>query len=208
VGQLWINTEHAMNVHDFMFHEEIFAQTIGWTPIYSDSRFTQRCRIERGGAMFTETRLAIKAPAEVIVAKLRDEWTWWRNGRYCNRMEHPDGTIQYDHFPFGVFVHVNSVMHPPLELEPAGWRVRVEISHFMAGTMYYDAIPHGGDSTEFVSRFSGCRVSGRFRALLCPGSIAARIHLAAERGRCVWRHGTGFPGLVEELERTRSQVNH
>lgn len=191
-----------MNVHDLIFHEELFAETTGWTEIYSDSRITQRCRIEPRGAMFTETRLVIKAAADIIVARLRGEWTWWKKGRYCNRIEYPDGRIRYDHFPFGVDVHVNSIMYPPVRLDPAGWRIRVEISDYMTGTMYFDVIPQGPESSELVSRFSRCWVSGRYRFLPYPGHIAARIHLAAERGRFVWPRGTGFPGLVAELEGT------
>ena len=189
-----------MNPHDAIFHEDLFAQTAGWTAIYSDSRLTQRCRIEPRGAMFTESRLVIGAPVDAVVARLRGEWTWWRKGRYCNRVEHPDGTIQYDHFPLGVDVHVNSIMHPPLKLEPGGWRIRVEISDYMTGTMYFDAIPQADGSSEILSRFSRCWVSGRYRFLPYPGHIAARIQLAAERGRFCWPRGTGFAGLIEELE--------
>jgi hypothetical protein len=189
-----------MSAHDLIFHEELFAQTAGWTPVYSDSRLTQRCRMEPRGAMYTETRLPIRAPVDAVVARLWGEWTWWRKGRYCNRVEHPDGTVQYDHYPFGINVHVNSIMYPPLKLESGGWRIRVEISDYMTGTMYFDVIPRADGSSELVSRFSRCWVSGPYRFLPYPGHIAARIHLAAERGRFVWPRGTGFVGLLEELE--------
>ena len=189
-----------MNSHDEIFREVLFSRIAGWTAIYSDSRLTQRCRIEPRGAMYTESRLLLKAPVDAVVAKLRGEWTWWRKGRYTNRVEHPDGTIQYDHFPLGADVHVNSIMYPPLPLEPGGWRVRVEISDYMTGTMYFDVLPQADGSTELISRFSRCWVSGPYRFLPYPGHIAARIHLAAERGRFPFRAGTGFPGLVEELE--------
>ena len=189
-----------MHAHDLIFHEEIFAQTAGWTHVYSDARLTQRCRIEPRGAMYTETRLTIAAPVDAVVAKLRGEWTWWRNGRYCNRVELPDGTIAFEHFPFGHNVHLNSVMHPPLALETGGWRLRVEISDYMTGTTYSDVVPRADGSTELYSRFSRCWVSGPYRFLPYPGHIAVRIHLAAERGRFIWPRGTGFPGLIDELE--------
>ena len=53
-----------MHSHDEIFHEDLFAETAGWTSIYADSRMTQRCRIEPRGAMYTETRLTIRAPVD------------------------------------------------------------------------------------------------------------------------------------------------
>jgi hypothetical protein len=189
-----------MNAHDLIFHEELFAETAGWTPIYSDDRFTQRARVEPRGAMYSETRLTVAAPAPVVIGKLRAEWTWWKRGRYCNRVERPDGTVRSEHYPFGHNVHVNSIMYPPLDLEGGGVRIRVEISDYMSGTTYYDVLPKPDGTTEIVSRFSRCFVTGPYRFLPCPGHIAVRIHLAAERGRFIWPRGTGFPGLIAELE--------
>ena len=188
-----------MNAHDAIFHEDLFEKTTGWTPIYADSRLTQRCRIEPRGAMYTETRLVIQAPVEALVSKLSGDWTWWRKGRYCNRVERPDGLVEYDHYPLGFDVHVKSAMFPPLPLESGGWRIRIDISDYMTGTMYFDVVPRPDGSSELVSRFSKCWVSGRYRFLPYPGHIAARIHLAAERGRFLPR-GTGFAGLIDEFE--------
>ena len=189
-----------VTAHDPIFREDLFAQTAGWTPFYSDSRLKQRVRIEAGEAMYTESQLVIGAPVDAVVAKLRGEWTWWRQGRYRNRVEHADGTIEYEHFPLRYIVHVNSTMYPPLKLEGGAWRIHVEISDYMTGTLYFDVIPRTGGSSEIYSRFSGCRVTGPFRVLPYNGHIAARIHLLAERGDFFWPRGTGFVGLIEDFE--------
>ena len=195
-----------MSAHDLIFHEELFAQTSGWTHVYADAHITQRCRIEPRGAMYTESRVTLEAPIGVVLEHLKGDWHWWKKGRYCNRQARPDGTVQYDHYPFTYNVHVTSVMHPALPLESGGWRIRVEISDYMSGTTYYDVVPRADGGTEIYSRFSRVFVTGPYRFLPWPGHIAARIHLAAERGRFIFPRGTGYPGLIATLARKEPQA--
>ena len=190
----------GVTAHDPIFRDDLFAEPTGWLLFHANGRMTQRLRIEAGGAMFTETRLVIRAPVEAIVAKLQGAWTWWREGQYRNRVERLDGTIQYEHFPLRFMIHVDSTMYPPLPLDREGVRIRIEILDYMSGTLYFDVLPRLDGASEFCSRFAGVRVTGPFRFLPYNGYVAARIHLLAERGDFPYPRGTGFAGLVDELE--------
>jgi hypothetical protein len=185
--------------HDAIFREEVFAEPTGWTAWHTGPDMIQRYKILRRNAMYTETRLVIAAPVDAIVAKLRGDWEWWRNGRYRNRVERPDGMVEYDHYPMSNMVHVKSLMYPPMPLGSNGRRIRIEISDYMTGTLYMDVVGRPDGTSELCSRFAAVQVTGPFRFLPYPGHIAAMIHLSAERGTFVWPKGTGFGGLIDEL---------
>ncbi|MCZ6774234.1 MAG: hypothetical protein O7G83_19930 [Proteobacteria bacterium] len=186
-----------------IFESKIFEQRSEWVELFADSRFRQRYRLV-GPRLFTETVASVNADISEVCSALRGRWEWWRHGRYDGRERHGDGTIHYDFWPTGFGICVHEVMHEALDLGGGSLRLRIDLSGHANGIAYIDLTP-AAKGTVMTGRFAGVTIAGLLPRLMGRRRFAVN-HLLAERGALgfPFRRGTGWVGLIEQLEKSRA----
>lgn len=192
-------------------------------------RVSQRYFIVKGdpalgpdGAMFTETRQVVKAPAERILAQLRDPH-FWNNGAVDHWAAKPDGSFTYALWPAGHLagVKVNETMHPPERQKDGSWVVRIDLSRKGDGSQLMPGQAEGRAYILIKPRLDGsCDVYGRFAGVreLNPIFSAENFavnHLLGERGELkgnaegvgfinhLMPSGTGFGAMLQRAEQAK-----
>lgn len=171
------------------------------------------------GAIFTETRAVVKAPAEAILAQLRDPHLG-NNGSVDHWTAKPNGDFTYALWPAGKLagVKVNETMHPPERLADGSYVVKIDLSRQGDGRQI---MPGQADGTAYLivkPRPDGrCDVSGRFAGVqehspLFSAQNFATNHLLGERGELkgeaagvgfinhLMPNGTGFGAMFQRAE--------
>jgi len=174
------------------------------------------------GALFTETRQVVKAPAERILAQLRDPH-FWNNGAVDHWAAKPDGSFTYALWPAGHLagVKVNETMHPPERQKDGSWVVRIDLSRKGDGSQLMPGQADGRAYILIKPRPDGsCDVYGRFAGVqehnpLFSAENFAVNHLLGERGELQGKaegvgfinhlmpSGTGFGAMLQRAEQAR-----
>jgi hypothetical protein len=171
------------------------------------------------GAIYTETKQVVKAPAERILAQLRDPH-FWNNGSVDHWVAKPDGSFTYALWPAGKMagVKVNETMHPPERQADGSYIVRIDLSRKGDGSQLMPGQVEGRAYIVVKPRSDGsCEVSGRFAGVqefspLFSAESFAKNHLLGERGELKGKadgvgfinhlmpNGTGFGAMLQRAE--------
>jgi hypothetical protein len=191
----------------------------GWAvPSPYHDRFEQHHSME-GTMIDAFTRFYVDAAPADVVSLLRGDWNrWWRSGLSQDRTE-VDGTIEFDFWPIAVAwqkiapteVHVQ--MGPTeFVVDGTAYGIPVYLTGDFRGPAYFvifaadapEDSPFAGQTVTYVaSLWERVEVKGFAQrvANFVVGDLPAQLHLAAEAGALPVPRGTGFPGLIECLER-------
>ena len=213
---------------------EVFDGDKNWKPFFTGSsygdpkatdapfaqRVSQRMFVTADGQIFTETKAVVKAPAETILAQLRDP-SFWNNGSVDHWAAKPNGDFTYALWPAGKMagLKVNETMHAPERQKDGSYIVRIDLSRKGDGSQLMPGQAEGQAYMLIKPRPDGsCEVSGRFAGVresapLFSAENFAKNHLLAERGELkgnaagvafinqLMPNGTGFGAMFQRAEK-------
>ena len=120
--------------------------------------------LDKDGAIFCETKAVVKAPAETILAQLRDP-AFWSNGSVDHKTAKPNGDFTYALWPAGKMagLKVNETMHAPERQADGSYVVRIDLKRAGDGRQIMPGQAEGQVYMLIEPRPDGsCEVSGRF----------------------------------------------
>jgi hypothetical protein len=213
---------------------DVFDSDKSWKPFFTGAKFgdpsataapfgdrvKQRMFVAADGAIFTETKAVVKAPAETILAQLRDP-SFWNNGSVDHWAAKPNGDFTYALWPAGKMagLKVNETMHAPVRLADGSYVVKIDLSRKGDGRQIMPGQADGQAYMIIKPRPDGsCEVSGRFAGVHehSPAFSAENFagnHLLAERGALkgeaagvgfinqLMPNGTGFGAMFQRAEK-------
>jgi len=182
------------------YEERFFDQKNGWTPLYDKYPWTQRYRLVpvpgSKTLLYSESTLLIHADKEDISEALRQPWDWWLHGRYADRVQHTDGTIDFTMAPVYTALTTKYKMFKPEHLPNGHVRLRLELSGDVNGVQYFLLEPLEDGTVRLYDRYAG--VVKHHIGIRAENVLAG--HLKGVSGTIPFLPGTGMGGLKKKCE--------